>query len=48
MQKYPMIAMHSVEQAMDSSNLARYREGTGIVYVYGYACLPDRQKVGST
>jgi T5orf172 domain len=30
------------------SDVIRIGEGEGVVYAYGYACCPDRLKVGST
>jgi T5orf172 domain len=41
-------ALRTVEEAVDTSDVVRRGEGIGIVYAYGYACLPDRLKVGST
>jgi hypothetical protein len=41
-------AIRRVEAAVDVSNVQRLGEGEGIVYAYGYACCPDRLKVGST
>jgi hypothetical protein len=41
-------ALRSVEAAVDVSNVKRIGEGEGVVYAYGYACSPDRLKVGST
>ncbi len=41
-------ALRTVEETVDTSDLVRHGEGTGMVYAYGYACLPDRLKVGST
>jgi len=40
-------ALRSVEAAIDVSNVKRIGEGEGVVYAYGYACSPDRLKVGS-
>lgn len=41
-------ALRSVEAAIDVSNVKHIGEGEGVVYAYGYACCPDRLKVGST
>lgn len=41
-------ALRILESAVDTSNVERVGEGEGIVYAYGYACCPDRLKVGST
>ncbi len=41
-------ALRTVEQAVDTSDVLRAGEGGGVVYAYGYACCPDRLKVGST
>jgi len=41
-------ALQNVEAAVDIANVKRIGEGEGIVYGYGYACSPDRLKVGST
>lgn len=41
-------AIRTVEAAVDTSNVIRLGEGEGIVYAYGYACAPDRLKIGST
>jgi hypothetical protein len=41
-------ALRTVQEAVDTSNVTRIGEGAGIVYAYGYACCPDRLKVGST
>jgi hypothetical protein len=41
-------AIRTVEAAVDTSNVLRVGEGEGIVYAYGYACAPDRLKIGST
>lgn len=40
--------VRAVEETVDTSNVLRCGDGAGIVYGYGYACLPDRLKVGST
>lgn len=36
-----------VAAAVDTDSVLRIGEGTGSVYGYGYACCPDRLKVGS-
>jgi hypothetical protein len=41
-------ALKAVEQSVDTSDVTKIGEGTGVVYVYGYHCCPDRLKVGST
>jgi hypothetical protein len=41
-------ALRTVEAAVDLSDVLRMGEGEGAVYAYGYACSPDRLKVGST
>jgi hypothetical protein len=41
-------AIRTVEAAVDTSNVTRLGEGEGVVYAYGYACAPDRLKIGST
>lgn len=41
-------AIRRVEAAVDTSNVTRLGEGEGFVYAYGYACAPDRLKIGST
>jgi hypothetical protein len=41
-------AIRSVEAAVDVSATKHTGEGQGVVYAYGYACCPDRLKVGST
>jgi hypothetical protein len=41
-------AIRTVEAAVDTSNVTRFGEGEGVVYAYGYACAPDRLKIGST
>ena len=41
-------AIRTVQQAVDTSDVVRLGDGSGIVYVYGYACCPDRLKVGYT
>jgi T5orf172 domain len=40
--------VRAVEETVDTSNVLRHGDGAGIVYAYGYVCLPDRLKVGST
>lgn len=39
--------VRAIEETVDTSNVLRCGDGAGIVYAYGYACLPDRLKVGS-
>src|SRR5580704_7723279 len=41
-------ALRTVEAAVEMSDVIRIGEGEGVVYAYGYACCPDRLKVGST
>jgi hypothetical protein len=41
-------AKHSLEEAVDSSNVRRKGDGPGILYAYGYKCAPDRLKIGYT
>jgi hypothetical protein len=38
----------AVSAAVDTTDVIRVGEGTGVVYAYGYRCIPDRLKVGST
>lgn len=37
-----------IKNAVDTSDVVRLGEGSGAVYAYGYACAPDRLKIGST
>lgn len=37
-----------IKNAVDTSDVVRLGEGNGAVYAYGYACAPDRLKIGST
>jgi T5orf172 domain len=41
-------AIRTVEEAVDTTDVARKGEGAGIVYAYGYRCCEDRLKVGFT
>ena len=41
-------ALRTVEAAVDISSVMRIGEGEGVVDAYGYACCPDRLKIGST
>src|SRR6266478_9651228 len=41
-------ALRTVEEAVDTSDVIRLGEGTGVVYAYGYRCCEDRLKVGFT
>lgn len=41
-------ALRTVEASVEVSDAKRIGEGEGVVYAYGYACCPDRLKVGST
>jgi hypothetical protein len=41
-------ALRTVEEAVDTTDVVRKGEGTGIVYAYGYRCCEDRLKVGFT
>jgi hypothetical protein len=41
-------AIKTVAGAVDTSDVVRVGEGSGVVYAYGFACCPDRLKVGST
>lgn len=41
-------AVQRLANAVDTSMAIREGEGTGTVYAYGYACTPDRLKVGMT
>jgi hypothetical protein len=41
-------ALRTVEEAVDTSDVMRSGEGTGVVYAYGYRCCQDRLKVGFT
>ena len=35
-----------IAETVDNSNATRLGEGTSAVYAYGYACCPDRLKIG--
>jgi len=41
-------AIRTVEETVDTSDVTRLGEGTGVVYAYGYRCCEDRLKVGFT
>jgi hypothetical protein len=41
-------AARAVEEAVDTSNVVRLGDGQNVVYAYGYACAPDRLKIGLT
>ena len=41
-------AILTVREAVDTADVLRIGEGAGFVYAYGYRCLGDRLKVGST
>jgi hypothetical protein len=41
-------ALQRIEATVDISKAKRDGEGGGVVYAYGYACCPDRLKIGST
>jgi T5orf172 domain len=41
-------AIRTVEEAVDTTDVARKGEGAGFVYAYGYRCCEDRLKVGFT
>jgi hypothetical protein len=41
-------AIRTVEETVDTSDVIRIGEGTGVVYAYGYRCCEDRLKVGFT
>jgi hypothetical protein len=41
-------ALKEIAQAVDSSDVIRLGEGSGVVYAYGYRCAPDRLKIGGT
>jgi hypothetical protein len=41
-------AIRIVEETVDTSDVIRTGQGTGVVYAYGYRCCEDRLKVGST
>lgn len=41
-------AVQRLANAVDTSQVIREGEGTGVVYAYSYACTPDRLKVGMT
>ena len=41
-------AIRTVEETVDTSDVTRIGEGTGVVYAYGYRCCEDRLKVGFT
>jgi hypothetical protein len=39
-------AKKEIAESVDTSNVERIGDGGSVVYVYGYACCPDRLKVG--
>ncbi len=41
-------ALNEIAEAVDTSDVLRFGEGTKIVYAYGYRCAPDRLKIGLT
>ncbi|MFO1129741.1 MAG: GIY-YIG nuclease family protein [Rhodospirillales bacterium] len=41
-------AVREVQSSVDTTNVIRLGEGNELVYVYGYACAPDRLKIGRT
>ena len=41
-------AVRTVKDTVDTSDVTKIGEGTGVVYVYGYRCCQDRVKIGST
>src|SRR3954451_24674331 len=41
-------AIKAIAQAVDTSDVVYLGQGTGVVYAYGYRCIGDRLKVGST
>jgi hypothetical protein len=41
-------AIEIVKDVVDTSNAVRIGQGSGVVYAYGYRCIPGRLKVGST
>lgn len=41
-------AEREVESLVDTTSVTRLGTGNGSVYVYGYACAPDRLKIGRT
>jgi hypothetical protein len=41
-------ALRTIEEAVDTTDVVRKGEGTGIVYAYGYRCCEDRLKIGFT
>lgn len=41
-------AERDVESSVDTTSVTRLGAGNGSVYAYGYACVPDRLKIGRT
>src|SRR5690242_9204124 len=41
-------AINEVRETVDTSDVIRLGEGQAFVYAYGYACAPDRLKIGMT
>jgi hypothetical protein len=41
-------AISEVAEAVDTSDVVRFGEGSKVVYAYGYRCAPDRLKIGLT
>jgi hypothetical protein len=41
-------AVRTVNDIVDTSDVIKLGEGTGVVYGYGYHCCQDRIKIGST
>jgi hypothetical protein len=41
-------AIQSLASAVDTSEVIRDGQGSGVLYVYGYRCAPDRLKIGIT
>jgi len=41
-------AIKEIAEAVETSDVVRLGEGKGVVYAYGYRCVPDRLKIGLT
>src|SRR5438105_3166463 len=41
-------AVKTVREIVDTFDVTKIGEGTGVVYAYGYRCCQDRIKIGST
>ena len=41
-------AVNTVRKIVDTLDVTKIGEGTGVVYAYGYRCCQDRIKIGST